>query len=96
MENSWPRNPEIDDMDLFGLWHLGGPFSSTTSTRNGGRSANGAGKKEVDLAEVRVFLVELVLGRIGILSRGGVLLWGGSKDSKLFGRRNACFEWRVI
>ena len=76
------RYPNPDDVDLVGLWCLGGPFSVSLDSEGESRRGKSHGK----LAEAIVYFVELVIGRLATSGRGGTLLWHGSKGSKYLDR----------
>lgn len=69
--------PGADNTDLAGLWELGDRVG--WSSRWANRAGGGSGCK---LEEVRIYLLELVIGRLAVSGRGGILLWGGSRRAK--------------
>ena len=75
--------PETGKVEPVGLWERDARFGDVWGSEGGGRTEADDG--EDPLKEARIYLVELVVGRLAASGRGGVLLWHSSMDTMHFG-----------
>lgn len=75
--------PETGNVEPVGLWERDARFGDVWGSEGKGRTKADDG--EDPLKEARIYLVELVVGRLAASDRGGVLLWHSSTDTTQLG-----------